>query len=249
MDHRLMFLALAYLAESGPARSGEFAESFGIGPKHASMVLLRCKRRGFVWRRPYRRGRVRGYMYGLADKGAKWLLYKVSRKEKDVQYSRRPTRSVHPPRSETLGLSQNRQSRKGFGITDVGALMSAMQSQNPATQTADTWTQFFPIILLEERTSERDFAYYLYQREHQEKLELLQKIQHEKTTRLHAQKEERVHESFARGLTQGREIGFKYGMKLGIEIGGFDQVVRTQAKLNEVLLKKNWKSARERNKI
>jgi len=82
-----MSLVLVYLAESGPAKSGEVAEglkSLRISCKYASLVLTRCYRRRFVSRRPYKRGRERGYVYQLSDKGAEWLLYKASQKNGDL---------------------------------------------------------------------------------------------------------------------------------------------------------------------
>lgn len=70
---------MAYLAESGRAESGEVAEALrSFSRKSASMVFLRCFRRGFVSREAFKRGRVRRYIYELTDKGAKWLLYKAS---------------------------------------------------------------------------------------------------------------------------------------------------------------------------
>lgn len=84
MNHSIMFLVLTYLAESGPTKSGEVAERLKISCKYASLVLTRCYRRRFVSRRPYKRGRERGYVYQLSDKGAEWLLYKASHKNGDL---------------------------------------------------------------------------------------------------------------------------------------------------------------------
>jgi len=85
MDHSVMFLVLCYLAESGPAKNREIAESLQLELKHASMVLLRCFRRGLVDKHSYRYGKERGYIYSLTDKGAEWMLYKASKKEKDTR--------------------------------------------------------------------------------------------------------------------------------------------------------------------
>lgn len=91
MDHCLIILVLMYLSESGPAPSGEVAESLKFSRKHASALLSRCFRRGFVSRRPYNRGRVRGYIYELAEKGVRWVLYKTSQKSNVGGYDDKPT--------------------------------------------------------------------------------------------------------------------------------------------------------------
>lgn len=61
MNHCLMFLALGYLVEYGPATSADFAGKYvDLSREHASMVLSRCHRRGFVSRQPYKRARTFG---------------------------------------------------------------------------------------------------------------------------------------------------------------------------------------------
>ena len=106
MNHSIMLLVLTYLAESGPAKSGEVVEglkSLRISGKYASLVLTRCYRQRFVSRRPYKRGRERGYVYQLSDKGAEWLLYKASHKKEADIHDRKPVaeieeRSIDSPR-------------------------------------------------------------------------------------------------------------------------------------------------------
>ena len=113
MNHSIMFLVLTYLAESGPTKSGEVAERLKISCKYASLVLTRCYRRRFVSRRPYKRGRERGYVYQLSDKGAEWLLYKAShKKEADMHDDKSimdvEERSIDSPRLVTSNSDQGR---------------------------------------------------------------------------------------------------------------------------------------------
>jgi len=92
MDHGVMLLVLAFLAESGPAESRKVAEAHTfLSPKYVSLVLTRCYRRGFVSRRPFKRGRVRGYVNELTDEGAEWIMYKASGKEKRALYESQKT--------------------------------------------------------------------------------------------------------------------------------------------------------------
>jgi DNA-binding MarR family transcriptional regulator len=77
----MMLIVLVHLAEVGSAESGEVADSLGFNRKYISVVLSRCSRRRFVSRTAYRRGRERGYIYKLNEKGAQWILHKSSPKE------------------------------------------------------------------------------------------------------------------------------------------------------------------------
>jgi DNA-binding PadR family transcriptional regulator len=77
----MMLLVLVHLAGVGSAESGEVAVRLRLNRKYVSLVLCRCKRRGFVSRTAYRRGRERGYIYELTEKGAQWILRKSSSKE------------------------------------------------------------------------------------------------------------------------------------------------------------------------
>lgn len=97
MNHYSMALVLGYLAESGSVKSGEVAERLGLKLKHASMVLLRCFRRGFASRRRYKRGKVHGYVYQLTDKGAEWLLYKASQNKNANLHNRKSIMEVSCP--------------------------------------------------------------------------------------------------------------------------------------------------------
>lgn len=86
-----MLIVLAHFAEVGSAESGEIADKLRFNRKYVSLVLCRCFRRGFVSRTAYRRGRERGYVYKLTEKGAQWILRKSSSKE---------TVPVVPPKPE-----------------------------------------------------------------------------------------------------------------------------------------------------
>jgi len=79
-DHHSTILVLGCLLESGSCESGEISASLGfLDQKHVSMILLRCFRRGLVSRRPFKRGRVRGHVYEMTEKGAQWLLHKAQK--------------------------------------------------------------------------------------------------------------------------------------------------------------------------
>ena len=236
MNHHSMMLALTYLAESGLAKSGDIAESLKISRKHASVILSRCFRRKFVSRRPYKHGRVRGYVYKLTDKGEEWLLYKASQKKNVDLHDRKPMievrkESIYPVSYEMLNLKQNQQTSKDFSL-EMGLLTLAMTTVNSYAREHQSLKQQddLLILLLIKRSSERDFACYLYRMEHEEKLKLLNESQNENTSR--------QHESFHRGLAQGIERGLELGLKLGIEIGETRTLVRTQGTLDRILLKK-----------
>jgi hypothetical protein len=77
-----MFLILFYLAEAKSGESREIADELGVfNAKYMSVLLGRCWRRGLVTRTPYQRGKERGYTYFLSEKGAKWILHRVSKKK------------------------------------------------------------------------------------------------------------------------------------------------------------------------
>lgn len=92
VEHRMIFLVLVHLAEVRSAESGEVAGRLGFNRRYVSVVLCRCFRRGFVSRKPYKRGRERGYVYGLTGKGAQWILHRSSIKE--------TVSAVAPPKPE-----------------------------------------------------------------------------------------------------------------------------------------------------
>ena len=78
----MMLLVLCRVCELKRATSREVADSVGLGGvKYVSLVLSRCKRRGYVDREPYGCGREHGYVYWLTDKGAEWLLKKADSKK------------------------------------------------------------------------------------------------------------------------------------------------------------------------
>ena len=106
-DHASMLLVLSSLAE-GSAESGEVAVRLGFNRKHVSVVLSRCFRRGLVEREPYRRGRERGFVYGLSEKGAEWIWRKASRKAAPVERSRPEEAEV--PEAVPVAPSQTRSS-------------------------------------------------------------------------------------------------------------------------------------------
>lgn len=85
MDHGLMLLVLVNLAEVKSGTSREIAENLKIiNPKHVSVLLSRCFRRGLVQRTPYKFGRERGYVYKLSEKGANWILHRASKKKTEL---------------------------------------------------------------------------------------------------------------------------------------------------------------------
>jgi DNA-binding MarR family transcriptional regulator len=89
-----MLLVLVHLVEVGSGESREIAETLKINPKYVSVLLGRCKRRGFVEREPYKRGRERGFVYRLSEKGAEWLLHKASVKKPELPVPPEPQTKV-----------------------------------------------------------------------------------------------------------------------------------------------------------
>lgn len=260
MDHCVMFLILVYLAESGPAKSGEIAEglkSLRISREYASLVLTRCYRRRFVSRCPYKRGRERGYVYQLSDKGAEWLVYKASHKKDTDLHDREPVievdeKSIHPPSLVPLNPIQNQQRKRDF--IPIEPLLAEYATQIAGKYYSMKQKFDLAVHTLVKVSRERDFACWLYLMEHEEKLKLLEKTKHEKTAG--------SHECFHRGRHQkikfepsvkyqhekvdrlyeaplkGRHQGIRFGLKLGIPIGEFRQLLRIQNTLAEFLLKK-----------
>ncbi|UCC58363.1 MAG: hypothetical protein JSW14_00050 [Candidatus Bathyarchaeum sp.] len=240
-----MTLVLAHLAESGSTVSGEVAESLGISPKHAGMTLLRCYRCGFVSRQPYRRGRVRGYIYELTNKGAEWMLYKASQRKRNRQRERIPTteftkESINPGALEILILKPDERWSKGYMPILAGLTMLTMQQkindlvrENQALKDQS----FLAIILLAKRSSEVDMLSYLYWNL-KEKFELLEKSRHRESLS--------SFDSDLGGWCEGRESGIELGKKIGIAFGESRQQRRTQAMINNIFRKKklaNFKKA------
>jgi len=64
----------------GTATSSDVAAGLrGVSGENVSMVLLKCRRQGLVDRREYKRGRVRGYVYWVLDRGKRRLMYYYGR--------------------------------------------------------------------------------------------------------------------------------------------------------------------------
>ncbi len=60
----------------GMATSSDVAAGLrGVSGENVSMTLLKCKRQGLVDRDEYKRGRVRGYVYWVLDRGKRRLMY------------------------------------------------------------------------------------------------------------------------------------------------------------------------------
>ena len=72
-----MIEVLDCLAEMGSGETAEIAERVDRSRDYVSLLLGRCKKRGFVEREPYKRGRVRGFTYKLSERGEGWLSYKA----------------------------------------------------------------------------------------------------------------------------------------------------------------------------
>lgn len=228
MHHSVMYLVLVYLAELGRAESGEVAEglrSLRISRKYASLVLTRCYRRRFVSRRPYKRGRERGYVYQLSDKGAEWLQYKASHKKDPDVPDREPTIEAEDKRAR---LDQRQQIRRDFVPTGMVPYTLVMQIVDNYVRAYHSLKQRFDlaILALARVSDERDFARWLYLTEHEKKLRLLEKLHHQEKAPLH--------ESFRKGSFQGLE----FVLKLGMEIGKTNTFILTQAALDRILLMK-----------
>jgi len=174
-----MFLVLADLVESGLAKSGEVAASLkskhglNVSPKYASLALGRCYRRGFVSREPYKLGRVRGFIYELADKGAKWMLYKSDQWKNVDQSDRKPTievgkESIHPPSVNVLNQNQQIPGHKDFmsmevrlSLPVVYSLLRANQSLKQKCDSSEESDDLTFLALLKAR-SDRDACFCAY---------------------------------------------------------------------------------------
>lgn len=232
-----MMLVLLYLAESGPAESGEVAESLNLKPKHASMVLLRCCDRKFASRRPYQRGRVHGYVYQLTDEGAKWVLYKASQKTNADLNDRKSTiqvanKSIHQPILVFSNVNQNQQNNKdSMSFNKTIPLLAMIQAANNARRCESSPRKSdltFPVLVKASR--ERDHALYSYFTEHAKNRERLKK-NHQHKTALSRESLQMIKNAVWRTV-------FELGIKLGIEIGAFNQLVQTQNTLDKILLRK-----------
>lgn len=245
MDHRSMILVLGYLAESGSVKSGEVAEGLRLKPKHASMVLLRCSRRGFVSKRPYKCGRVHGYIYEFTDKGAKWLLYKASQKKKaDLDENKFSievaSKSIQSPSLDFSKVNQNHQSKKDLTLLEEIIPLSTMilaVDNAPKFQSTQQTSGILAVLILEKISRERDEATYLYLKERARNRELLERNHHNNTglpvKPLHYDKNVKNYE-----MNTVWSAGFEVGIKLGIEIGASNQLVQTQNTRNKILLKR-----------
>lgn len=56
-------------------------EKMGIGLKYASVLLGRCKKRGWVDRSAKKMGKRGGYIYSLSEKGVGWITRKISKED------------------------------------------------------------------------------------------------------------------------------------------------------------------------
>jgi DNA-binding MarR family transcriptional regulator len=75
-----MLLVLGCLAELKSAESGRIADELGLNRKHVSVMISRCHSRGFVSGKPFKRGRIRGFVYKLTDEGINWMRLKAQEK-------------------------------------------------------------------------------------------------------------------------------------------------------------------------
>lgn len=233
MNHNSIKLVLMHLADLGPAKSREIAENLKLKPKHASMVLSRCKRRGFVSRQRFKRGRVHGYIYDINDKGVEWLLYKASQQRNTNLLESKPTtragnKSTCLPSFKMLNLSQTHQSSTDFNLINMGLVAREMQTTNAKYEKLKQLYDL-AILTLIKVSSERDFLFSISQMEHEEKLQILKKS--------HSQDRKCLPESFCSEWLQGFECALELGLKLGKLIGETRMLARTQAAVTKIILK------------
>lgn len=117
-----MLLVLVYLAEAKSGESREIADKLRVSPKRVSVLLGRCLGRGLVTRTPYKRGRERGYTYALSEKGAQWILHRVSKKEKQLS-SPVPEPEAAPKLVPVVVYRDARPEPREFGSLDFGELV------------------------------------------------------------------------------------------------------------------------------
>jgi len=219
-----MMFVLAYLAESGSAESGEVAESLNLKAKHASMVLLRSRRRGFTSRQPYKRGRAHGYVYQLTEEGAKWLLYKASQKTdsslNDCKSAMQITnKNIYSPRLGFLEVNQNRQNSKDSILSELFLALYAMQTADAYARRCHSLEQLvdLAVLALAKASRNEDEAVYFYLIERAKNRKLLEENERIRTggTRSHGS---RQHKRNVEGFA---------GLEVGIELGKRDRRIRT----------------------
>ena len=254
MDHCRMTIALAYLA-GGPATSGDFArahdESLEISRKHASTLFSRCYRRGFVSRQPYKSGRVRGFVYQLTNRGAKWMFYKSSQSEKVDLNDRKSTmevgkESIHPPNVNVLKQNPQVPARRDFMSMKVELSLPVayefLRAYPSLGQRCDSLEQSydFAMVVFTKRRSEIDCACYMCRQEWAKKLAHVrfEKNQHQEESKTRPQLEPPVTARVEERLLESYFRGSSHGLKLGIEIGRGREIASITNLLIGIALKK-----------
>jgi hypothetical protein len=168
MDHVSMMLVLSYLAEVDSAKSGEVAEHVNLTLPHVSLLLGRCWKRRLVDRTAYKRGRVRGFIYKLTERGADWLLYKASSK-KEASSPAQPETETSRTNSETSKVKREIVIVKPVADNSSDTIMPWSLSYVFGQQAAQRATPF-PVII-PSRLSEKEYYFLASKFEHKNEKE------------------------------------------------------------------------------
>jgi len=253
MDHDVMLLVLACLSESRSATSGEVAETHSfISREYVSMVLTRCYRRGFVSRRPYKRGRVRGYVYELTNKGAEWVFYKNSQWKRAKEDAHKTAREVEKEgKSSPLWDIKSVESIRKKPITEHKDFMS-MEVQLHRWLVYVLWSEYkslkqryeslkelddLAFLVLLSISNDRDAWTYACWIEREEKLELLERLQCRERSELHVEYSKGDLYEGATRLLESYQRGWFQGFRLGLQLGEQKGAIIAQGEFLRLLLK------------
>lgn len=153
-----MRLVLRCVDELGRAKSREVAKRLSIvRVEYTSLVLTRCKRRGYVKREPYRRGREHGYVYQLTKRGAEWMMKKAE-----------------PKRKKTSNLSTT-SSPASKSSTALNSVLWSLMQDNEAYERENlelSNSLIMASLAYCKCSSERDFIFWQYLSEREQRIEL-----------------------------------------------------------------------------
>jgi len=228
-------IVLQCVLEKGIASSRQDGRNWGalgVSHKNVSMTMLKCKRQRLLDRTRFKHGRVSEYLYMITERGRRRLAY-YRGKEREVKWRFVENDAhAHQPRLMSSSVSQNQQNIRRFKPTKV---MLAAQVAEAYMHRYHSLLQSCVLVVLAlvKAARERDDLLYLYFIECAKNRKLLIENEHLRTGRTHSPEPcqyTRNVEGFAE---------FEIGIRLGKEIGAFNQLIQTQKTHNKILRTKS----------